>query len=62
MPMTSDEMIKLLLKNGFEFVRANGSHRLYRNKNTGKTTLVPYHKKDLKPGLEKAILKQAGLN
>lgn len=61
MPMTPKEMIKLLESNGFEYVRSNGSHRLYRNKTTGKTTIVPYHNKTLKPGIEKNILKQAGL-
>lgn len=61
MPMTPKEMIRLLEQNGFEFVRSNGSHRLFRNPHTGKTALVPYHAKDLKKGLEQKILKQAGL-
>ena len=61
MPMSADEMIRLLEKNGFEFVRANGSHRFYRNKQTGATTVVPYHKGDLKSGVERQIKKQAGL-
>lgn len=61
MPMTPKQMIKLLEENGFEFVRQNGSHKLYRNPNTNRSTTVPYHSKDIKPGLEKAILKQAGL-
>lgn len=61
MPMTPKQMIKLLEQNGFECIRSNGSHRFYRNHITGKTTTVPYHAKDLKPGIEKAILKQAGL-
>lgn len=59
--MTPKEMIRLLEQNGFEFVRSNGSHRLFRNPQTGKTALVPYHAKDLKKGLEQKILKQAGL-
>ncbi len=62
MPMTSQEMIKLLKKNGFEFVSQNGSHMKLRNSKTGRMVIVPYHSKDLKKGLEKAILKQAGLN
>jgi len=61
MPMTPKEMSKLLEQNGFEFIRSNGSHRLYRNHDTGRTTIIPYHTKTLKPGTEKAILKQAGL-
>ena len=28
---------------------------------TGRTVIVPYHSKDLKKGMEQAILKQAGL-
>lgn len=61
MPMTSQEMIKLLKKNGFEVVSQNGSHIKFRNSETGKTVIVPYHAKDLKKGIEQAILKQAGL-
>ncbi|MCI8975494.1 MAG: type II toxin-antitoxin system HicA family toxin [Lachnospiraceae bacterium] len=61
MPLTSQEMIKLLKKNGFENISQNGSHVKMRNIQTGRTVIVPYHAKDLKKGLEKAILKEAGL-
>ena len=61
MPMTSREMIKYLTKNGFEKVGQNGSHIKMKNHITGKTVIVPYHSKDLKRGMEQAILKQAGL-
>lgn len=61
MPTTSKEMIKLLQKNGFEKVSQNGSHIKLKNNTTGKTVIVPYHSKDLKRGIEQAILKQAGL-
>ena len=61
MPMTSQEMIKHLKKNVFEVVSQNGSHVKMRNPETGKTVIVPYHSKDLKKGMEQAILKQAGL-
>lgn len=61
MPMKPREMIKLLEANGFELVDTNGSHHKYRNKVTGKQTVVPVHAKELKKGLEQAILKQAGL-
>lgn len=53
MPMTSREMISLLQK--------NGSHVKLRNDNNGSQTVVPNHSKELKKGLEQAILKQAGL-
>ena len=61
MPMTSQEMIKLLKKNGFESISQNGSQVKLRNTETGRTVIVPYHSKDLKKGMEQAILKQAGL-
>lgn len=61
MPMTPREMIKYLKQNGFREVSQNGSYVKLRNDETGKQTEVPYHCKDLKKGLEQAILKQAGL-
>lgn len=61
MPMTPQEMIKLLKKNNFEIVSQNGSHVKLKNLQNNKTIIVPYHSKDLKKGLEQAILKQAGL-
>ena len=61
MPMTPREMIKLLEENGFRQVRSNGSHVFFRNPETGRTTTVPKHAKDLKKGIEQKILKDAGL-
>ena len=61
MPMTPREMIKHLKKNGFQEVSQNGSHVKMRNTETRRTVIVPYHSKDLKKGMEQAILKQAGL-
>ena len=54
MPLTPKEMIRLLLQNGFVYVKSNnGSHQKYFN--------PQLHTKELKKGLEQAILKQAGL-
>ena len=61
MPMTPLEMIKFLKKNGFEKVGQNGSHVKLKINTNGITVIVPYHSKELKKGLEQAILKQAGL-
>jgi len=61
MPMTPKRMAALLEKNGFVFVSSNGSHRKYVHPVTGKMVIVPFHAKDLKPGLEQHILKTAGL-
>ena len=62
MPMTSTEMIRLLLKNGFIQVKGGkGSHKKFFNPSTGRYTEVFEHKQELKKGTEHAILKQAGL-
>ena len=61
MPMTPKAMIRLLEDNGFEKVGQNGSHIKMKNLKTNKAVIVPYHAKDLKIGLEQAILKQAGI-
>lgn len=52
MPMTSKEMVRLLNKNGFEWIGGNGSHRKYFNKQTNRTAIVPYHNEELKKGTE----------
>lgn len=61
MPMTPREMIAHLKKNGFEEISQSGSHVKLRNPQTHKQTIVPYHSKSMKKGLEQEILKQAGL-
>ena len=62
MPLTPKEIIRMLLHNGFIHVKSNnGSHQKYFNPLTNITVAVPVHAKELKKGLEQAILKQAGL-
>lgn len=64
MTMTADELIQLLEKNNFVYVRSNGSHRMYRKVfDDGRviTVSIPYHKGDMKTGTVNAILRQAGL-
>lgn len=59
--MGAKEMIKHLKNNGFEIVSQNGSHVKMKNSKTNLQTIIPYHSKSLKKGLEQEILKQAGL-
>lgn len=62
MPMTSKKMCKLLRKNGFiEMSHGATGHRKFYNPSSKRITIVPCHSKDLKKGIELAILKQAGL-
>lgn len=60
--MTSSEIIKILLKNGFIIDRIKGSHHLLLNKETKIRVVVPMHKKDLPKGTVYEIIKQSGLS
>ncbi len=56
-------LIQLLKKHGFEFKRSKGSHHIYYNSETNKTTIVPVHgNKDIKKGTFLSILKQSGID
>ena len=57
--MKDKELLSLLQKNGWQLDRINGSHHILIKDN--KTISLPVHGKDMKKGLETAILKQAGL-
>ena len=56
MPLTAKEMIKLLLKHGYEEIKGQGkgSHRKLKKGN--KMVIVPYHG-ELKKGMEYKLLK-----
>ncbi|MEW5761796.1 MAG: type II toxin-antitoxin system HicA family toxin [Bacillota bacterium] len=55
------EVIAALRKAGFEVDHVTGSHYILRHPD-GRRVVVPYHgQRDIKQGVLKAILKQAGL-
>jgi mRNA interferase HicA len=56
------KIIKALEQAGFVLDRQTGSHFIMRNPITRRTTCVPIHGKDVKRGLMKEILQQAGLS
>ena len=58
--MTGKEIVKLLKDHGWEVDRISGSHYILVK---GERTLsVPVHgKKDLKKGLQQALLKEGGI-
>ena len=63
--MKTRVFIKLLLDNGFVEVKSNGgSHRKFHNPSNKKTVIVPYHSggEEIKKGLLRAMMNQAGLN
>ncbi|MBA3673848.1 MAG: type II toxin-antitoxin system HicA family toxin [Chitinophagaceae bacterium] len=56
------EIIKLIEKDGWFFVRQKGSHRQYKHSiKTGLVTIPGKESDDLKKGTENSILKQSQL-
>lgn len=59
---SSDQIIKILLLNGFEFISQKGSHKKYRKSgNPTLTAIVPAAKKQIPFGTFKSILRQSRL-
>jgi predicted RNA binding protein YcfA (HicA-like mRNA interferase family) len=57
------EIIKILKKFGFEFLRqAAGSHEIWFNPKTKRYTTIPNHPGDMPEGTLRAILKQANID
>lgn len=58
MPMTARETIRRLKRDGWVEEGQSGSHKIFIKDN--RMIVVPAHKGDLKPGVEKDIKKKAG--
>ncbi|WP_153800261.1 type II toxin-antitoxin system HicA family toxin [Foetidibacter luteolus] len=55
--MKSSEFHRIIRKNGWRFLKAEGSHYIYEK--NGKTYPVPYHgAKEIGEGLRKKIMKE----
>lgn len=55
------EVVRVLERAGFEFLRSRGSHRCYGKDGIDETVVVPMHRKDIKPGTLRNILRNAHL-
>ena len=61
-PVDSNQLIKILGHQGFSVIRQKGSHVILIN-NAKTRIVIPIHPgKDLKPGLVRAILREAGIS
>jgi len=61
-PTAPHKIIKALERAGFKVVRKKGSHVIMIN-DKGTRIVVPVHpRKDVKPGLVRAIIKETGLS
>jgi predicted RNA binding protein YcfA (HicA-like mRNA interferase family) len=57
-----NEILKLLLQDGWALVATKGSHRQYKHPvKLGRVTVPGKPSDDLAPGTQNSILKQAGL-
>ncbi|MEK7154477.1 MAG: type II toxin-antitoxin system HicA family toxin [Patescibacteria group bacterium] len=59
--LKSGQVVKVLIRLGFEKIRQTGSHLILVHKGSKKITPVPIHNKNLKRGLLRSIIKQTGL-
>jgi len=60
--LTADQVIAILKRHGFHFVKASGSHQKWRHAVTGKQVIVAYHRKKILPlGTMKAIIEGSGI-
>lgn len=59
--LSSDEIVKILLANGFEYVSQRGSHQKYRNV-SGDTVIVPAGYKQMPRGTTQSIIRQSDLD
>lgn len=60
--MRAIEIEKILLADGWYFVRQVGSHRQYKHPTKSGKVTIPFHRGDLDKGTVKSILTQAGLS
>ena len=60
--LTAKEVVVVLQRHGFVLVSQRGSHRKWRNEETGRQVIVPYHKgKQLPIGTLRAIIDGSGI-
>jgi len=60
--MKSSELVRKFERGGWVEIRQTGSHKIFKNPQTGEIISVPYHgSKEVATGLAKKLLKQAGL-
>jgi predicted RNA binding protein YcfA (HicA-like mRNA interferase family) len=61
-PLSGKALCKLVQNNGWVLKRIKGSHHIFEKAGLETTLSIPVHgNKDLKPGLQKALLRVAGL-
>lgn len=58
-----NEVTRKLRKLGFHFDRqARGSHEIWHNPQTGRRTTVPHHRREMREGTLRGILREAEID
>jgi predicted RNA binding protein YcfA (HicA-like mRNA interferase family) len=58
----SNQLIKILDRQGFKVIRQKGSHVILINEQKTRIVIPVHPGKDLKPGLVRAIIREAGIS
>jgi len=61
-PLSPHKLIKILQKADFRIIRQKGSHVIMMNDRNIRIVIPVHPGKDVKPGLIRAIIKEAGLS
>jgi len=61
-PQKPQNIIKILLQNGFTFNHSTGSHRQYFNPQTRAHVTVPFHAREIPVGTLRSIVRQSLLS
>jgi len=61
-PISPDKLVKILEKEGFKVIRQKGSHVIMINSRKTRIVIPVHPGKDIKPGLIRAILREAGIS
>jgi len=61
-PVNPNKLVKILEKEGFKIIRQKGSHVIMINSRKTRIVIPVHPGKDIKPGLVRAILREAGIS
>jgi len=61
-PVSPFKLIKILEKAGFRIIRQKGSHVIMMNDRKVRIVIPVHPGKDIKPGLVRAIMREAGIS
>ena len=62
LPLKPNKLIRILEKTGFKVVRQKGSHVIMMNDKKTRIVIPVHLGKDIKPGLVRAIIREAGIS